>query len=121
MYSSQIADFDILRVLAFGSISATYAKIGTALTHSTRLFCVSNNTDGDMVVTWTNGSTPASDGTADKLFVPAGGFKLIDVSTNKNQLDSAFLLLIGDQFWVRYLSAPSKNSVYLETMYGVGE
>lgn len=122
MSFSNFALFDVLRVLANGSISATYAKLGTALTHRGRAFCITNVTDGDMFVAVTNGSTPASDGSADNMFIPAGGFRLYDV-TSDAMADSSMLFAsaVGQQFWVRYSTAPTVKSVYLELLYGKGE
>lgn len=123
MSFSRLATFDVLRVLANGSISTTYAKLGSAMTHAVRSFCITNQTDGDMFIAITNGSTPASDGTADNLFVPATNFRLYDVSSNAGQQTNSppFALAKGDQLWVRQSSAPTTNSVYLEILYAVGE
>ena len=123
MAFSRVALFDVLRSLVYSSTSATYAKLGTALTHNPRSFCITNNTDGDMFIAVTNGATPASDGTADNLFIPASGFRLYDVSSNAGSQTNAppFVLQRGDQIWVRYSSSPSKNSIYFENLYAAGE
>lgn len=120
---SRQAAFDLLRTLAFGSISGTYAKLGSALTHGARGIHITNQTDGDMFIAVTNGSTPASDGTADNLFIPNGSFILWDNATDSSHLtnDPSFVFPKGTQFWVRQSTAPSKLSVYLSVLYATGE
>ena len=46
-----IAQFDDLRSLAFGSISGTYASVGSATTVQARGIRLINNTQGDMFMT----------------------------------------------------------------------
>lgn len=120
MFSSQIATIDLLQSVAFGSISTTYTKLGS-VSHVARLVCLTNLTDGDMLIAYTQGATPLSDGTQDNLIIPAGAFKLFDIATNRMQTDSAFACLPGGTFWVRYSTAPTKKAMYLENIYGVGE
>lgn len=120
---SRSAKFDPLRSVAFGSISATYVALGTAFTHMVRGFRITNQTDGDLFIAITNGSVPASDGTADNLIVPAAAFVLWDVATDSSHLtnDPAFVLAKGDQVWVRQSTAPTVRSVYLECLTALGE
>jgi len=120
---SRQAAFDLLRSLGFASISATYAKLGSAFTHEARAVKVTNQTDGDMFIAVTNGATPASDGSADQLFLPNGTFVLYDIATDSSNATNApsFVLPKGTQFWVRQSTAPSKLSVYLELLHAAGE
>lgn len=110
MSSRQCVFFDEIRTLAFGSISTSYAAFGTAFSHSVRLVCITNNTDGDMLF--------STDGITDMLFIPAGSFKLFDLNTNRLNVDQMWVLPERTQFYVKYVTAPSKNSVYLEAVYG---
>lgn len=104
------AFFDELRSLAFGSISGSYAFVGTASLHPIRGVCFSNNTQGDMIFT--------DDVTKDKIFVKAGGFKLWDIQSNMNaQFDDKFVLPIGTRFSVKQLTAPTSGAVYIEFLY----
>lgn len=101
---------DTLRSLAFGSISGSYAAVGTALTVRAKIICITNNTEGDMIF--------STDGSTDHLYVPAGSFKLFDVSTNYravNQDECVFP--IGTQFYVKQDTAPVSGSVYIEILY----
>lgn len=111
--SSQIVKFDILRSEAFGSISGTYTKLGTAFGHVVRLICLTNNTDGDMFI--------SMDGVNDMLFLAANSFKLFDLYTNRDAVDNQFALCAGTQLWVRQSTAPTKGAVYCELIYGNGE
>lgn len=116
------AEYDILRSLGFGSISTTYAKLGVSFSHICRVLKIINNTDGDMFIAMTNGSGPASDGSADNDFIPAGGFVLYDVTSDgSDSQPKPFAFGSGKQLWVRYSSAPTKNSVYAAVLYGLGE
>jgi len=120
---SRIASFDVLRVLANGSISASYAKVGVIFAHNVRAFRLINNTNGDMFFAVTNGATPASDGTADNFFVPAATFLLWDISSDASGATNApaFVLPRSSLVWVRQSSAPSTGSVFVECMTAVGE
>jgi len=106
------AFFDEMRTLAFGSISAAYASVGTASTTVIRGFSISNNTQGDMIF---SDDTGAAGG---KWFLKAGGFKLWDVQSNINpQFDDKFVMPIGTQFSVKQVTAPVSGAVYIEILY----
>ena len=109
--SREVVNIDPIRSLAFGSISATYTKVGASFANPVRLITFVNATDGDMFF--------SDDGINDKLFLPAGTFKLLDLNTNHDSLDTKWVFPIGTQFWVRYSSSPSKNAVYIECLWGV--
>ena len=109
MSNGIVAKLDTLRSLAYGSISGTYAAIGSPLTYAANAFRFINNTNGDMFV--------SDDGTNDKLFVPAGSFVLYDVASNKVVPGNNLKMAALTQFYVRYSSSPSSGSVYLEIIY----
>lgn len=121
MAFSTIVRVDVLRSLANGGISANYAVLGGAFTHRMRLVKITNNTNGDLFVAYTTGNTPASDGSADNSFVPAGSFVLFDFSSNSEQTGSPFVFQVGTQVWIRQSTAPTTGSVYIECVYGKGE
>lgn len=100
---------DPVRSLAFGSISGTFAQVGSVTTRPIRLVCFTNNTDGDMFF--------SIDGVNNQLFVPAGSFKLFDLTTNKDQgFSSLMAFLTGTQFWVKQSSMPTRGTVYIECL-----
>ena len=104
------AILDVLRTLAFGSISGTYTAVGSPQAYQARIICFTNTTDADMIF--------SMDGTTDQLIVPAGGFKLFDITTNHRPVNQDdFCFSNGTQWYVKQASSPSKGSVYIEIVY----
>lgn len=104
--------FDTLRSLGFASISGTYAAVGAALTVAARIVCITNKTAGDMI--FSVDSTNASG----NLFIPAGSFKLFDLTANMIPgKDDGFVVAEGTQFYVKQVTAPTSGSVYIELIY----
>ncbi len=110
MSNTQLLSIDPIRTLGFASLAATYNALGTKFLNPTRLICLTNTTDGDVYF--------SDDGVLDKLIVPAGSFKLFDITANKLRIDETFCLPTNTQFYVRYITVPTKGSVYLECMWG---
>jgi len=106
------AFFEPLRSLASGGISASYAAVGTPLEHQVRAFCITNNTQGDMIFSLDNGVA------AGQMFVAKGSYKLYDVQANMNtQFDDKYVLAVGTQFYVKQSTAPTSGDVYVECLY----
>ncbi len=104
------AKVDTLRTLAFGSIGATFAAVGTAFGFQARIICFTNTTNADVIF--------SMNGTTDQLIVPAGSFKLFDITMNHRPVNmDDFCFAIGTQWYVRYASAPSSGAVYIEVVY----
>lgn len=106
------ADFEPLRSLAFGSISGTYAAVGTPFQYPSRAVCFNNNTQGGMIF------SRDPDLVAGEIFVAAGAGKIWDVATNHravNQDDCVFE--VGTQWYVKQISAPLSGAVYIETLH----
>lgn len=111
--SSKRVYFDTLRSLAFGSISGTYAAVGSAATHNPRIICITNDTDAPMIF-----STDNTNATG-QLYIPKGSFKLFDLTTNEVQhKDDSFVIAKGTIIYVKQVSAPSSGGVYVEYVYG---
>ena len=108
--SRQAVTIDTIRTVAFGGISGTYAAVGGVLTQPVRLITFVNATDGDMFF--------SDNGVNNKLFLPAGTFKLLDITTNRFALDSIWAFPINTQFYVKQSTAPSKGAVYIECLWG---
>lgn len=105
------ADFEPLRTLAFGGISGSYAAIGSPTVGRVRSFCITNNTQGDMIFSIDN---TVSEG---QMFVAKGSYKLYDVQANMNsQFDDAYVFPIGTQFYVKQSTAPVSGNVYVECL-----
>lgn len=106
------AFFEPLRTLAAGGISAAYADVGTPTDHRVRAFCITNNTQGDMIFT-TDDTVVAGE-----MFVAAGSYKLYDVQANMNaQFDDSYVLEVGTQFAVKQKTAPVDGDVWIEVLY----
>ena len=105
--------FDTLRSLAFGSISASYAAVGSALTVNPRIICITNDTDAGMIFSFDNTNSSG------QLYLPKGTFKLFDLTTNEVQgKDDSFVIAKGQILYVKQASAPSSGGVYVEYIYG---
>ena len=109
---SNIVRFDAIRSIVFGSISNTYAKLGTALGHPMRVLHFINNTNGDMMISF--------DGSTDNIAVLADSFALYDLTSDQDQNES-FRYEKGTQLWIKYLSVPTSGTFYVAAVYGKGE
>ncbi len=104
------AFFEPIKTLGFAGISAAYAPVGSPTSHETRVFCISNNTMGDLYFT-TNLSQ-------DEMFLAGNSFRLYDVQANMNTMkDDKFVLAVGTVFSVKQITAPVNGSVYVECIY----
>lgn len=104
--------FEPMRSLAFGGISAAYATVGDPLDNPVRAFCITNDTQGDMI--FSLDSTLV----AGHMFVAAGSYKLYDLQSNMNaQFDDKYVLAVGEQFYVKQVTAPVDGTVYIECIY----
>lgn len=106
------ASFEPLRTLASTGISASYAAVGSATSHEVRAFCITNNTQGDMIFSLDN--TVA----AGQMFVAKGSYKLYDVQANMNaQFDDKYVIPKATIFYVKQSTAPTSGDVYVECIY----
>ena len=100
---------DTVRSLAFGSIGAAYMGIGTGLDHPARILFIQNLTDALLMFSF--------DGVTDHFPLPASGYLLVDVTSNKTQ-SGGFFIAEGQRLYVKEISSPSTGSVYVTTFYG---
>lgn len=106
------AQLDNVREVAFGSISGTYAAIGTALTDHARLIRFVNSTDVQVYI--------SDDGVNNKLRLAANSYILFDFSANKIRDDGLFFP-VGSQFYVKQVSgAPGSGAVWVEVVSAAG-
>ena len=108
-----VALFDAYRTLNESAISGSFAAVGTPFTHMTRMVCITNNTDGDMIF--------STDGVTSMLFVPKNSFKLFDITTNRQNNAPEWVIQSGTQWYVKQSTAPTTGDVYVESVYGKGE
>lgn len=111
MFTTQ-ARLDPLRSLAFGSITGSFVPVGTPFDFQARIIHFTNLTDGDVIF--------SMDGTTDQLIVPAGGFILLDITTNHRPINQDdFCFAIGTQWYVRYVTAPTIKAVYIAVLHAL--
>jgi hypothetical protein len=108
MGNAQVVTIDILRSLAFGSISGSYAAVGSPLGFPARLICFTNATDGDMFF--------SINGVSNNLFIAATSFKLFDLTTNRLNQQQLWVFAQGTQFYVKQSTMPTKGAVYIEVL-----
>lgn len=103
---------DPVRELDNGSISGTYASVGTPIAEHVRLLSLNNGCDEDLYV--------SLDGVNDHFRVASNGFKLFDFSANKIRDDGLFLAS-GTQIYVKEVSASvTTGNFWVEVIYAEG-
>lgn len=99
-----------LRSLAFGSISGTYAGIGTVFANPARQIIIVNTTD--VLLTF------SFDGITDHFVIPNNGQLIDDITSNMTATGGALSLPQGTRIYVK--GAPTLGSVYLSVFYASG-
>lgn len=100
--------YEAMRVLAFGSISGTYAAVGASTDPSVNQYEIVNSTDKLLRFSW-NGST-------DHFVIAAYTHKIIDINANKS--GNHLFLGANETLYVKHEgSAPTVGNVYFVTMY----
>ncbi len=99
---------EVIRTLAFGSISGTYAGIGSPLLNPCRILHLTNTTD--VLLTF------SFDGVNDHFVIPSDSFMLLDVTSNMTLTGGSFVISQGQRIYVK--GAPTLGSVYLSVFYG---
>lgn len=105
------AAFEPLREVAFGSVNATYTALGGAFTDHVREIRIVNALNTAAYL--------STDGTTDHIKMAPSSEYVIDLSTNKVRDDGLFLAL-GTQLYLKYDTAPSSGSFWVETLYAQG-
>ena len=106
------AQLDAVRELAFGSISGTYAAVGTALTDHARIVRFVNGTDVQVYI--------SLDGSTNHIRMAANSFFLLDFSTNRIRDDGLFVS-VGTIFYTKQVSgAAGSGAVWIEVVSGAG-
>jgi len=102
-----------VRRLAFGSITGTFANLGTALTRPLRILHIKNTTNQTAEV--------SINGTEVNFEIPANSFDLYDITTNKAASDEAGMLRSAIQLQVRRPAAeanPTSGAVIVQSWVG---
>lgn len=100
---------DALRSLAFGGIGAAFAVVGSVFSEPIRIMMLQNLTDVDVIFSFT--------GNTDHVIVPAGGFLLLDITTNQWE-GAGWFIQAQTQMYVKQASgAPTSGSVYISAFF----
>jgi hypothetical protein len=110
---SDVALFDELRSIDFGSISGTYTEITPSFEHVVRIINFDNNTDGDMFI--------SLDGVTNHLFMPANSLKVFDLTTNRSDYNSSWAFAKGTRIFIKQSSAPTSGSFYIACIFQRGQ
>lgn len=106
------AAFEAVREVAFGSIGASYAAVGSAITDHARLIRIVNATDAQVYI--------SVDGTTNQIRMAANSFFIMDFSANKVRDDGLFLP-VGTVFYAKQVSgAPTTGGLWIEVVYAQG-
>ena len=122
------AKFETLRVLAGTTpISNAYLAVGAPLANPARIVKISNETDINILLsiadpeTLENPTPPPLTITTqpDQDFIPANGFILYDLGTNRSSMGSTLQFAAGTQFYVKRADAAdsTSGSVYITVIY----
>lgn len=106
------ARFEALRSLAGTTpISNAYLAIGTPLTQPGRIIKISNETDINVLI--------SADGVTDMDFIPANGFVLYDLGSNKAEQAPTLQFATGTTFFAKRAGAADSTSgaIYLTVIY----
>ena len=102
------AKFDTLRSVAFGSLTTSYAILGSVLPSPAVAVAFKNNTNGIVLVSF--------DGINDMLVYPGLSYGVYDIRTNAPSTVD-YLLSKGTPIMVKYSgSAPTSGSFYAEVL-----
>ena len=99
-----------VRTLDAGSVAVGYTGVGTAVDHPIRQFLIQNLTDQLLMFSF--------DGVNDHFPIPAGGFFLDDISSNRSQSVQGWYLAHGTRLYVKEIGTPTMGSVYFSVFYG---
>ena len=98
-----------LRSLGFASIAAGYTGVGTSLNTPVRIVHVLNATDASLMFSW--------DGVSDHFVLPAGGYMVIDLTTNQGNNGGGFFLPGSKRLYTKRIGVPGSGSVYFSLVY----
>jgi len=100
-----------MKTLASGSISGTYAGIGTAFDKPIRILILQNFTDEGVIFSF--------DGIDDHIPLPTSAYMIIDITGNKTGAGGGFFIAEGTRIYVKQLAGvPGSGSVYISALYG---
>lgn len=103
---------EILRSLAYTSVSTSYTAVGAPLGHPTCIYAIQNQTDVDVYWSW-NGVD------ANGFLAANGGHIILDVTTNK-KISEGLFIVAGKTTYVAAVpgqASPTKGAVYVTAFH----
>lgn len=97
---------DIIRSIDSATFTGSYQKVSTPLTYATRIVHFINDCTVLVTISW--------DGVNDHAVIPAGGFLLLDVASNRETANQC-VIAANTQFYVK--AAASTGLIYISTYY----
>lgn len=97
-----------LRTLAFGSISGTYAPLGSVFANPCRIMHIVNTTDALL--------TFSLDGLTDHFVCASNAYLIIDITSNMTSTGGSLALAQGQRIYVK--GSPTLGTVYLTVWFG---
>lgn len=108
--NGQNVALEILRTVAFGAISNTYALIGTSFSNPARMIMIDNLTDADMYI--------SDDGINDKFILASRSGRVFDWGSNRVAKCEQLEQKAGTRLYVRAISTlPLSGNVGLTVVY----
>ena len=103
--------YENLRSLAFGSISGTYAKVGTSWSNPARMIRIHNWTDANLIISF--------NGVTDKAAIHSQSSQVLDYCSNASEQAGHFEQAAQSAVYVRLEGGAviTSGNVYLEVIY----
>lgn len=97
------------RTLAFGSVGAAYAAVGTSFDNPAQILLVQNLTDAALQFSF--------DGTTDHFPLAAGTSLVLDACTDRTTDVLGLFLSKGTTMYVKEIDTPTTGAVYITPIY----
>lgn len=112
MATSLVLSMEPIRSLAFGSIGASYAAVGTGLEFPAREFLINNLTDADLMFSF--------NGVNDHFVLASRSAWINDCCANQVGTEG-FFLRRTNVLYVKRIGTPTSGSVYLSVIFAAQE
>lgn len=101
---------EVLRTVAASAFTGSYQVMGGPLLYPCRIVKFTNTSAVSVTVSW--------DGTNDHDIIPAGGFLLIDVTSNREDPGGQLAIAAQTQFYIK--ASASTGSMYMSAYFAKG-
>lgn len=108
--TSQRIRYEDLRSIPFGSITGTYAGIGSAFAHPVRILKINNTTDSDLYISF--------DGINDQDTIIAHSGSVLDYASNRIDPVGQLEQSVGERVYVKVITTtPTTGGVFVTVIY----